>query len=290
MAKSSPAFFPNRDWIVPEWPAAAHVRAVFTTRAGGVSNGPWAGLNLGDHVGDDPICVAENRRRLQAMLGVRPVFLNQVHGTDVLLHDGSTPDGALADACVAAQSGVACTVMVADCLPVLFSDRQGTVVAAAHAGWRGLAAGVLEATLQRVFEQKQAIARAQSSSGAINIEVSKCSANLLVWLGPCIGPASFEVGGEVRAAFADGDPKADQHFVASAASGKFRADLAGLARQRLMAVGLSHIYGNDSSPKWCSVSDASRFFSHRRDSVALGGSGRMAACVWLGLADLAQGD
>jgi YfiH family protein len=243
------------DWIVPDWPAPASVRAVCTTRRGGVSLPPYDSLNLGDHVGDDAAAVSRNRAVLKEAIGARPVFLQQVHGSDVVRIDANTPDGTRADGCIARQAGVACTIMVADCLPVLFTNRQGTAVAAAHAGWRGLAGGVLEATVRAV---------------------GSAPADTLAWLGPCIGPTAFEVGDEVRQAFVDREAQAAAMFQPHSA-GKWLADLQGLARLRLSALGITQVSGNDGSAAWCSVNDASRFFSHRRDRV----SGRFAACAWL---------
>lgn len=259
----------HADWLIPDWPAPAHVRAVCTTRAGGVSAAPYDSLNLGDHVGDDPAAVAANRRALAQALGVRPVFLSQVHGRGVVQLDAPTADGTTADGCVSAQAGMACTIMVADCLPVLFADAQGSAVAAAHAGWRGLAGeggqGILETTVAALRE---------------TLAAQGCGASpLLAWLGPCIGPEAFEVGDEVRAAFVGHDAQAAAQFRAHA-PGKWLADLAGLARQRLGAMGITSVHGNDSTSAWCTVTQASRFFSHRRDSLARGGSGRLAACIW----------
>jgi len=252
--------------LTPDWPTPLGVRAVCTTRAGGVSGAPYDSLNLGEHVGDDAAHVAANRIALQAALGVRPVFLNQVHGCQVLHLNADTPDGAVADACITDQIGIACTIMVADCLPVLFTTRQGQAVAAAHAGWRGLAGqggvGVLETTFKR-FSALALINKGQTASEIIS------------WLGPCIGPQAFEVGDEVRAAFVAHDAQAASCFQPMA-TGKWLADLAALARQRLRALGITQLYGNDSTPPWCTVGNASRFFSHRRDQV----SGRFAACVW----------
>ena len=245
------------DWIVPDWPAPRSVGAVCSTRTGGVSRGVYRSLNLGDHVGDALVDVAANRARLQDALGVRPVFLKQVHGIDVLDLDAETPDGAEADACVAATPGNACTVMVADCLPVLFASACGTRVAAAHAGWRGLASGVLERTLQRLRTVGEAPP--------------------VAWLGPCIGPRAFEVGGEVKTLFEKRAPEAADCFRVAGESGKWWADLAGLARQRLRAAGVESIHGNDGSDAWCTVRNPLDFFSHRRDGV----SGRFAACVWI---------
>jgi polyphenol oxidase len=255
------------DGWVPDWPVPANVRAVCTTRGGGVSGAPYDSFNLGDHVGDAPGAVATNRARLRKALGARPVFLQQVHGTRVTTLDPLTPDG---------ERGVACTIMVADCLPVLLTDRQGSVVAAAHAGWRGLAGvdgrGVLEAT----FESFWPLVLASTSKYAIKNVANDVSATVLAWLGPCIGPQSFEVGPEVKAAFEAHDPQAAAMFRPHG-DGKFLADLAGLARQRLCALGVTQVYGNDSSAPWCTAGNPSRFFSHRRDRV----SGRFAACVWL---------
>ena len=253
-------------WLQPEWPAPATVRAVMTDRHGGVSVSPYGSMNLGDHVGDRPDAVALNRSRLQAVLQRRPVFLQQVHGVHCVALDAATADGTAADACLATTPDVACTIMVADCLPVLFCDAQGTWVAAAHAGWRGLAGqggvGVLERVLASLPSR------------------SETNTDILAWLGPCIGPQAFEVGEEVRAAFCDADAQADVCFMPHS-EGKFLADLAGLARRRLHGMGITRIYGNDSQAAWCTVSQASRFFSHRRDSRVLGQSGRMAACIWL---------
>jgi len=257
----------HSDWLIPDWPAPAGVHAVCTTRAGGVSAAPYHGLNLGDHVGDQRGAVAANRATLAAALGVRPVFLNQVHGVEVAVLNRHTPDGTVADACLSTQPGVACTVMVADCLPVLFTTRQGQAVAAAHAGWRGLAGqggvGVLEATLE-------------SFSAIAKMDHGQVATEMIAWLGPCIGPQAFEVGDDVRAAFTQSDRSAADCFQAMTA-GKWLADLPALARRRLHALGITEVYGNDGSPAWCTVSNDSRFFSHRRDRV----SGRFCVSVWL---------
>ncbi|MEY4140194.1 MAG: peptidoglycan editing factor PgeF [Pseudomonadota bacterium] len=249
--------FPMDAFLAPDWPAPAGVRAVCTTRTGGVSAAPYDSLNLGDHVGDEAAHVVANREIFQQAIGARPVFLNQVHGTQVVALDASTPDGTVADACYTGQRGLACTVMVADCLPVLFATTNGHRVAAAHAGWRGLAGqggvGILEATVRQLG-----------------------SDHIIAWLGPCIGPQAFEVGGEVRAAFIATHPLAGDCFKALK-PGKWLADLAGLARLRLRALGISQIYGNNSSAIWCTVGNASRFFSYRRDRV----TGRFAASIWL---------
>lgn len=259
------------DWLVPDWPAPARVRALCTTRSGGQSQAPYDLLNLGTHVGDNLSDVQANRAVLQRALAVRPVFLEQVHGTQVQLLDSTVPDGAQADACLATQPGVACTIMVADCLPILLCDASGSWVAAAHAGWRGLAGqggvGVVESTLAAIYASNRTPARVDSALVAPEI---------IAWLGPCIGPAAFEVGDEVRHAFLDGTPGAADCFV-PANAGKWLANLSALARQRLLAAGVQAIYGNDGSTPWCTVSNPSRFFSHRRDRV----SGRLAACIWL---------
>lgn len=250
---------PNFDCLVPDWPAPSRVQALCSTRSGGISCGPYAGLNLGLHVGDDPAKVADNRQRLQSALGVRPVFMNQVHGNVVLSVARDTPDGVVADGASTIIPGIACTVMVADCLPVLLCDSQGRTVAAAHAGWRGLLGqegrGILEATIEAMHSDTD---------------------GLMAWLGPCIGPQAFEVGEEVRHAFVSQMPQSAAHFIPQNA-GKWLADLPGLARQRLAAAGVDQVFGNDGSAAWCTVGNASRFFSHRRDGV----SGRMAACIWL---------
>ena len=264
----------NARWLIPDWPAPPGVRALFTTRSGGVSAAPYDSLNLGDHVGDLPDKVAANRALLQRATGTRSVFLKQVHGSEVLTLNEKAPDGQQADACVTAQRLLACTVMVADCLPVLLSTEDGAVVAAAHAGWRGLAGSAGNGVLEQVYASFSALAQAGRSQSAIKT---------IAWLGPCIGPSAFEVGAEVKAAFEAVQPGAGRLFVASGA-GKYLADLPGLARLRLRALGITQVYGNDGSAPWCTVSNPSRFFSHRRDA-GLGGNGfgttgRMAACIW----------
>jgi YfiH family protein len=245
--------------MTPEWSLPAGVRAFCGERAGGISAAPYDTLNLGDHVGDDPAAVAENRRRYAGRLGARPVFLQQVHGRGVVRLTADTPDATEADACWTTERGVACTMMVADCLPVLLADAAGRIVGAAHCGWRGLAGGVLEALCSEM-----AAAGGQPSA-------------LRAWLGPCIGPEAFEVGPEVRAAFVDQDAGAAALFRPHA-QGKFLADLPALAQRRLAALGIAAVSGNDGSRAWCTVSNPSRFFSHRRDRV----SGRFAASIWRG--------
>ena len=241
--------------MTPEWPLPPGVRSACSERTGGVSAPPFDTLNLGDHVGDDALAVAENRARFQASLQARPVFLKQVHGRGVVRLEAGTTDGAEADACWTTERGLACTMMVADCLPVLFADSAGQVVGAAHCGWRGLAGGVLEA-----------LCEAMRAGGA---------GELRAWLGPCIGPQAFEVGPEVRAAFCDADAGAAALFHPTDGA-KFLADLPGLARRRLAALQAGAVHGNDGSRAWCTVSNPSRFFSHRRDRV----SGRFAAAIW----------
>ena len=241
----------SEGWIVPDWPAPATVRALSTTRAGGVSAAPYASLNLGTHVGDDPVCVAANRTLLRRVVPHEPCWLNQVHGTTVV--DAASVVGVPnADASLSRVRGAVCVVMTADCLPLLLCDRSGTVVGAAHAGWRGLHGGVIEATVRAM---------------------GVAPAELLAWLGPAIGPQAFEVGDEVRAAFVGVDGRAEAAFRSAGQPGKWLADLYLLARQRLAALGVSGIYGGDC----CTVSDAARFFSYRRDGV----TGRMASLIWL---------
>ena len=265
------------DWIRPRWPAPGHVHAVFTTRAGGVSRAPYDSFNLGRPSGDDAAAVDANRRHLADAIGHAPVFLRQVHGTVSVILPPSAPlpgaDLLEADACSSLTPGVVCTVRVADCLPVLFTDRAGRAVAAAHAGWRGLAQGVLEQTVRQLC--------GLLGTGAGPHATAAQPSDILAWLGPCIGPGAFEVGHDVRDAFMARDPQAAQCFAAHGAT-KWLADLPGLARQRLQAMGIREMHGNDGSPPWCTVGNPSRFFSHRRDSIPLGGSGRMAACIWLG--------
>ncbi len=264
----------NADWLIPDWPAPPGVRAVCTTRHGGGSVAPWDSMNLGDHVGDAPEKVAANRALLGQALGAAPVFLQQVHGTAVLPLDGDTPHGQQADAALSTERGLACTIMVADCLPVLFSTADGAAVAAAHAGWRGLAGQQGRGILEEVYASFMALAHTGRAPVATN---------MIAWLGPCIGPTAFEVGSEVRAAFVENDPQAAGCFTASA-PGKYLADLPGLARLRLQALGITQVYGNDGSAPWCTVGNASRFFSHRRDAGLPGNgfrtTGRMAACIW----------
>ena len=237
------------DWALPPG-----VRAAFTTRLGGVSHAPWDSFNLGAHVGDDASHVAQNRARLRELLGLRnePAWLQQVHGAGVANADVPFADGppVVADAAVATHPHSPCVIMVADCLPVLFASRDGARIGAAHAGWRGLAAGVLENTV--------------AAMGVLPDQ-------LTAWLGPAILQANFEVGADVRDAFMAGDAGAADYFVPNA-RGRWQADLVGLARRRLERLGVNDIGGG----QWCTVADSRRFFSHRRD----GRGGRMAALIW----------
>ncbi len=244
----------------------AGVGAWMSTRSGGCSAAPYDGLNLGDHVGDEPAHVQANRALLARTLGAEPVFMQQVHGQAVVgLHSAHAPTP-MADACWSEQPGLACTVLVADCLPVLLWDVQARWVAAAHAGWRGLAGeagvGVLEALWQAL--QRRGARAAETR----------------VWLGPCIGPQAFEVGPEVRTAFGADGPAVAAAFRPGPGD-RLLADLPALARWRLQCMDLVQIGGNDGTPAHCTVTQSALFFSHRRDTLRLGGSGRMAACIWL---------
>lgn len=240
------------DWLVPDWPAPTAVRALITTRAGGVSTGPYASLNLGTSVGDDADAVAENHARLRACLPADPVWLKQVHGADII--DANThPVLPHADASITTQPRTVCAIQVADCVPVLFADAHGRAVAAAHAGWRGLAGGVLANAIAAMH------ARGVSA------------ADILAYIGPGIGPTTFEVGADVYEAFTASDAGADAAFVQHRA-GKWLADLHRLVRRALLTAGVTRVYGETL----CTVSDPARFFSYRRDRI----TGRMAALVW----------
>ncbi len=239
-------------FIEPAWPAPTGVRAASTTRQHGVSQGPFHAFNLGAHVDDRADAVGQNRLRLRDFLGLpsEPVWLRQVHGCQVV--DASSYDAERpADAAVAREPGLVCVVLTADCLPVLFCDRWGREVAAAHAGWRGLAAGVLEETVSCLHAVPE---------------------NILAWIGPCIGPERFEVGGEVRDAFVSQDGGAAESFRASP-SGRWLADLPGLARRRLRRLGIRSVFGGT----WCTYSEPERFFSYRREPR----TGRMATLIWI---------
>jgi YfiH family protein len=247
------------DWIVPEWPAPCNVKALFTTRNGGAgsppSPSPYASLNLGDHVGDDPLIVKQNRALLRRFLPGEPRWLKQVHGTTSVNLDGDDCTAPCdADAAFSRRPGNVCAVLVADCLPVLLCDHAGTLVGVIHAGWRGLAEGIIERTV--------------SAIGALDTPI-------MAWLGPAIEPDHFEVGEEVRQAFIKHDKKAALAFLPHGlrSNGKWLADLFLLARQRLANAGVTEVYGG----KYCTFSDPARFFSYRRD----GATGRMAGLIWL---------
>ena len=252
----------HADWLRPEG-LPPQVGAVMSTRHGGLSGPPWASMNLGAAVGDDAASVARNRQAFAQAIDAMPVFLQQVHGVRVVrLRGGDARPGAphQADASLATEPGVACTVLVADCLPVLFAAPEGCAVAAAHAGWRGLAGGVVEAALAALCDAAQ------------------CGpADVQAWLGACIGPRQFEVGADVLHAFGADPARPDRlRFVPHVGAGadKWLANLPQLARDRLYAAGVRRIGGGE----WCTVEAASRFFSYRRDGV----TGRMAAAIWIG--------
>ncbi|MEQ1533964.1 MAG: peptidoglycan editing factor PgeF [Sideroxydans sp.] len=238
--------------IYPDWPAPANVKSLQTTRHGGASVAPYDSLNLGLHVGDAPLVVNQNRQLLSALMPSEPVWLAQVHGTRVANADAANCVEQ-ADASVARTRGSVCVVMTADCLPVLLCDEDGTVVGAAHAGWKGLAAGVIEATV-----------------AAMQVTPHK----LMAWLGPAIGAAAFEVGAEVRAVFIAHQAQAAIAFTAHGTQGKYHADIYVLARQRLNALGITRIYGGQH----CTFTEQEYFFSYRRDGV----TGRMGSFIWLG--------
>lgn len=237
------------DWLIPDWPAPATVKSCITTRTGGVSVAPFDSFNLGDHVDDQPQSVAANRLQLTAQLHIQPAWLRQVHGvTAVEAEPGHIVD---ADASWTATPGIACTIMTADCLPALFCDRAGTRVAAAHAGWRGLAAGVLEVA-------------------ADSLHVAP--AEIMVWLGPAIGQASFEVGGEVFETFVSRHPQTAEAFIPSVNAGRYMADICALARLRLAAHGITAVYGGGLD-----TFNDPRFYSYRRAPR----TGRFASLIWL---------
>lgn len=248
------------EFIIPDWPAPKGVKAVSTTRTGGFSVAPWNSFNLGGHVDDHPERVEKNRQKLAELVGLSRsqfCFMEQVHGTEFaelpcdFSQKAPLQAPVQADGCVTSESRIPCLVMAADCLPVLFCNRDGTRVAAAHAGWRGLCQGVLE----------QAVAQFDDP------------ADLMAWLGPAIGPQKFEVGTEVRKAFLEKDPEAHQAFVPGETDNHFLADLYSLARQRLTSVGVSEIYGGH----WCTFTESERFFSYRRDGM----TGRMASLIFI---------
>lgn len=235
--------------IKPDWPAPANVHAFSTTRKGGVSKPPYDSLNLAEHVGDVPASVIQNRKHLRTNLGLpsEPVWLRQVHGIDVI--DAAQVASLDADGSLTNRSGVVCAVMTADCLPVLICNRSGTKVAAVHAGWRGLEAGILEQAILQLGQDEW-----------------------MAWLGPAIGPDAFEVGDEVRMKFLAHDSAAEQGFKAGR-PGHWWMDIYLLARQRLNSVGVAEIYGGE----FCTYHDADRFYSYRRD----GDTGRMVSLIWL---------
>jgi polyphenol oxidase len=239
--------------LVPEWDAPPGVRAAFTLRSGGVSDAPFDSLNLGAHVGDRSAAVAENRRRVRERLALpgEPAWLEQVHGTRVADLDTPGEGARSADAVITRADGTVCAIQVADCMPVLFAARDASAVGVAHAGWRGLAAGVLEETVARLGVPPR---------------------ELLAWLGPAISARHFEVGEEVRAAFLERDPAAGGAFIANS-RGRWQCDLVALARRRLAALGLTAVSGGS----WCTYGEPARFYSFRRD----GRCGRMAALIWL---------
>ncbi|MHB1676857.1 MAG: peptidoglycan editing factor PgeF [Sulfuriferula sp.] len=241
----------QKRWIYPDWPAPSLIKSLVTTRADGISQGVYSGLNLGDHVGDSSVDVAQNRTRLREELPGDPHWLKQVHGATVAYAD-HLKEPIEADAAVAKRTNSICAVLTADCLPVLFCATDGSVVGAAHAGWRGLAGGVLEQTVEMMEHLPQQI---------------------MAWLGPAIGPAAFEVGDEVRAVFVADLPQSAAAFK-GIGTGKWLADIYTLARLRLQRVGVTHIYGGDL----CTYKDAERFYSYRRDGV----TGRMASLIWIG--------
>lgn len=240
--------------LVPEWPAPVNVQSLISTRVGGFSRAPFDSFNLATHVGDDALTVARNRALLRSHTGVEPVWLEQVHGTHVVELDErpKVSEVPVADASVSRHPGVACAVLTADCLPVLLCDRGGTVVAAVHAGWRGLVAGVIEATIERMHVRPE---------------------DLLVWLGPAIGPRAFEVGDEVRALFLASDPALEAAFTSTERPGKWMADLYMIAMQRLLRTKPGFVGGGGD----CTFSDERRFYSYRRE----GTTGRFASLIWL---------
>lgn len=241
------------DFIIPNWPVPANVVALQTTRLGGVSSAPFDSLNLGAHVNDDPIAVAKNRQLLSPYLPNEPVWVNQVHGIEVI---DAAQSACLqnADASFTTKPNVVCVTMTADCLPVLLCDKAGTVVAAVHAGWRGLCDGVIEAAVNK-----------------LPVEHSE----ILAWLGPAIGPKAFEVGSEVRAQFIAKDAQAASAFQTN--GNKWLGDIYQIARQRLNYLGVTQIYGGSVNEDFCTYTDATRFYSFRRDDV----TGRMASLIWL---------
>ena len=240
-------------FIKPNWPAPTHVNALQTTRSDGVSLPPYGSLNLGAHVNDDATAVANNRQLLMSYLPSEPVWVNQVHGVEVIDAAQSTCLQN-ADASFTTKLNIVCVTMTADCLPVLLCDRAGTVVSAVHAGWRGLCDGVIEAAVHKM-------------------QVSP--SEILAWLGPAIGPNAFEVGAEVREQFTQRNHRAAQAFKAH--GDKWLCNIYLIAQQRLNALGVTQIYGGGVNEDFCTYSDEARFFSFRRDNI----TGRMASLIWL---------
>ena len=245
------------DFIIPDWPAPTNVHSLQTTRNGGVSVGPYASLNLGNHVQDDPLHVAHNRQLLSQFVPSEPVWLNQVHGFEAI--DAANADCIPnADASYTTRHNTVCVTMTADCLPILLCDTAGTVVASIHAGWRSLCDGVIEATVAKLLT-------------ASNVKAD----HLMAWLGPAIGPSAFEVGGEVRAQFIAKDTQAESAFKPQD-NDKWLGNIYSIATQHLNNLSVNQIYGGQQE-QFCTVTDSARFFSFRRDNV----TGRMATMIWL---------
>ena len=259
----NPELYLKDNFIIPDWPAPANVCALQTTRNGGISLAPYDSLNLGVHVNDNALHVAQNRQSLSQFLPSEPIWLKQVHGIKVV-------DAAIAscepeaDASFTTQKNVVCVTMTADCLPILLCNHAGTQVAAVHAGWRSLCDGVIEATLLQLNYQLQAN------------HADKQASDFMAWLGPAIGPQAFHVGAEVRAQFIEKDTQAESAFVPH--GDKYLGNLYQIATQRLQKLGITHVYGGGKANKnWCTYSDKASFFSYRRD----GDTGRMGSFIWL---------
>ena len=250
-------------FIIPNWPAPANVKALQTTRNGGISAAPYNSLNLGEHVKDNPLHVAQNRQLFSQFLPSEPVWLNQIHGIDVI-DAANTSCAPSADASYAMQKNVVCVTMTADCLPILLCDQAGTAVASIHAGWRSLCDGVIEATLF------------QLQANHANLQAS----DFMAWLGPAIGPNAFEVGAEVREQFMAKDAQSESAFKKHSDNqeqDKWLANIYKIATQRLNNCGITQIYGGGQDETWCTYTDEDRFFSFRRDGL----TGRMATLIWL---------
>ncbi|THU05555.1 laccase [Lampropedia puyangensis] len=293
----------------PQWPAPSFVKALFTTRQGGHSTAPWDSWNMGEFVGDERAHVQANRALLQQAIqatsvytqAAAPRYLKQVHGCDVhpLTADATTDlppntTQVCADAAITTQPGVVCTIMVGDCLPVLFAHKQAPVVAAAHAGWRGLAGTNGQGILETSFDSFRKAVKRWFQTQSQSLTDAEIAHDTLVWLGPCIGPQAFEVGKDVRNAFVDESESLCDSLDALNARYKacflphpqqrpdhWMAHLSGVARIRLQKLGITQLHGNDGSAPWCTVRNAQWYFSHRRDAAQLGSTGRMAACIWL---------